>query len=103
VTYFYLTWARRNSPADQAALTQAYQAIARELGATVAPVGIAWEKVLREDPKVRLHMEDDSHPNATGTYLAALVFLARLRGKLPAELPATIPGIPEGEGKSTYP
>ncbi len=96
-TVFYLTWARRDRPEDQAALTDAYLTIARELNAWVAPVGIAWQTALRDDPSLRLHNDDNSHPNPMGSYLAALVFLATLRGDLPHELPTTVLGLPEAD------
>jgi hypothetical protein len=100
-TLFYLTWARENRPEDQAALTDACQAIARELHALVAPVGVAWQEARSKDPSLKLYVEDQSHPTASGTYLAALVFLAVLRGDLPRQLPATVSGLPDpgGPGK----
>ena len=97
-TLFYLTWARENRPADQAALSDAYQTIAQELHAAVAPVGAAWQEARGQDPNLRLYQEDHSHPSASGTYLAALVFLAVLRGDLPRELPATVSGLPDPIG-----
>ena len=39
-TAFYLTWAHRNAPETQRALTDAYGAAAVELGATLVPVGM---------------------------------------------------------------
>jgi hypothetical protein len=93
-TLFYLTWARENRPEDQAALTDAYQTIARELHALVAPVGIAWQEARGKDPSLKLYVEDHSHPSASGTYLAALVFLAVLHGDLPRQLPASVSGAP---------
>jgi hypothetical protein len=94
-TLFYLTWARENRPEDQARLSDAYQTIARELHAVVAPVGVAWQEARGQEPSLKLYVEDQSHPSASGTYLAALVFLAVLRGELPRELPATMSGLPD--------
>src|SRR5262245_24453236 len=39
-TALYLTWAREHSPQTQKAITDAYTTIARELEATVIPVGV---------------------------------------------------------------
>ena len=72
-------------------LTDAYFAIARELGATVAPVGIAWQNAFKENPKLVLHDPDQSHPNAAGSYLAACVFYAILYDKTPVGLSGRIP------------
>lgn len=88
----------RSGPAietKQAALSEAYRTIAQELRAAVAPVGAAWQAARGQDPNLKLYQEDHSHPSASGTYLAALVFLAVLRGDLPQDLPATVSGLPD--------
>ncbi|MBA2628054.1 MAG: hypothetical protein H0U85_08575 [Gemmatimonadales bacterium] len=46
----YMTWARANAPAAQDAITAAYESIGRELGATVVPVGLAWQAFMRDHP-----------------------------------------------------
>lgn len=89
-TVFYLTWARQSKPEMQDALNRAYFGIAKELRAQVAPVGIAWQRAMKEDPKLVLYAKDGSHPSAEGTYLAACVFYATLLGKSPEGLPATV-------------
>ncbi len=85
-TVFFLTWGRQDSPQSQALLTHAYASIAAELKALVAPVGIAWQNALKENPKLVLHWMDGSHPNAAGTYLAACVFYAVLFSSSPEGL-----------------
>ncbi|MCI0487272.1 MAG: SGNH/GDSL hydrolase family protein [Blastocatellia bacterium] len=90
-TVFFLTWARQNRPEMQQALTDAYFAIAGELGARVAPVGIAWQNALKDNPKLVLHNPDQSHPNAAGSYLAACVFYALFYDKTPEGLSGRIP------------
>ncbi len=85
-TVLYLTWARQDSPQSQALLTNAYTSIAAELKAIVAPVGVAWQRALQENPKLVLHVSDGSHPNLAGTYLAACVFYAVLYSNSPAGL-----------------
>ncbi len=71
-------------------LNGAYFDIANELDATVAPVGIAWQKALAADPNLALHQPDKSHPNPTGSYLAACVFYATLFDKSPVGLPGEL-------------
>src|SRR5215510_11420699 len=46
-TVLYMTWARQHAPESQQAITDAYSTIGKELGATVAPVGTAWQQFLR--------------------------------------------------------
>jgi hypothetical protein len=93
-TVFYMTWARHDSPQNQAKLSAAYTSIAKELGAILVPVGQAWEMSLHEKPNLALHQIDNSHPTPAGTYLAACVFYAVLLKRNPAGLPARVTGNP---------
>lgn len=88
----YMTWARKDSPDKQPLLTEAYQSIGKELGDTVAPVGLAWQAALKARPNLELHVADKSHPTPVGSYLAACVFYATLFGKSPEGLATRITG-----------
>jgi hypothetical protein len=77
-TVLYMTWARRNAPESQQAITDAYVSIGRELGATVVPVGAVWQRFLRDHDQPVLHDPDNSHPTLAGSYLAACCFLSVL-------------------------
>jgi hypothetical protein len=77
-TVLYMTWARLNAPESQQAISDAYLSIGRELGAMVVPVGLAWQRFLREHETPALHDQDQSHPSLAGSYLAACVFYAVL-------------------------
>jgi hypothetical protein len=72
------TWCQPQKPGLAGGLNRAYFDIAQELGADVAPVGIAWQMALAAEPPFVLHKPDNSHPNPAGTYLAACVFYATL-------------------------
>lgn len=89
---FFLTWARQARPEQQPLLTDAYCSLARELGADLAPVGEAWRRSLRLRPDLALHLEDGSHPNPRGAYLAAMILWATLTGGHPGEVPTVVPG-----------
>jgi hypothetical protein len=87
----YLTWAHRDGFPDvgyttyepmQRAVTQAYELIADEVGARVAPVGEAWAVSQSFD----LYQSDGSHPTLSGTYLAASVLYATIFGEDPGEV-----------------
>src|SRR5204863_5963829 len=54
-TVLYMTWARQHAPETQQIIADAYTSIARELGATIAPVGRAWQDVLRDHKQLVLH------------------------------------------------
>ncbi len=77
-TILYLTWSRAGELDRQDELTDAYVSIGRELGALIAPVGVAWQRWLRDKPTLTLHDRDKSHPNTAGSYLAACVFFATI-------------------------
>jgi hypothetical protein len=92
-TAFYETWARRNAPATQRALTDAYGAAAAELGATLVPVGMVWERFLARYDEPALHDADNSHPALAGSYLAACVFLIALLNEDPVGVDVPVKGL----------
>ncbi|MGC9393611.1 MAG: SGNH/GDSL hydrolase family protein [Anaerolineae bacterium] len=89
-TVLYMTWARKHFPEMQAGLARVYNVLAEEIGARVAPVGLAWEAALLADPSLSLYTDDKSHPTPLGSYLAACVFYATFFGESPVGLPATL-------------
>ncbi|MDQ6621114.1 MAG: SGNH/GDSL hydrolase family protein [Pseudomonadota bacterium] len=76
----YLTWARASAPESQSVLNAAVREIAAELGATIAPVGVAWACARSRYPDIALHLADGSHPTGAGAFLSACVFSATLAG-----------------------
>ena len=88
-TLLYMTWANRQRPENQAALTEAYTNLATELKAGIAPVGMAWEAVQRFVPDFDLYHHDGRHANPAGSYLAACVFYSVLFKATPEGLPGT--------------
>jgi hypothetical protein len=87
-TVLFLTWARQHSLQSQAQISAAYLALGRELGALVAPVGVAWARTGQLDPSIGLYAPDQSHPAPAGAYLTASVFYATLFGSSPSGLDA---------------
>ena len=74
----YLTWGRKAQPEFQAGLNYAYAEAAKEIGAQIAPVGLAWKRIRDTQPQLELFVADGSHPSPLGTYLTACVFLETL-------------------------
>ena len=99
VTILFMTWALQNKPADQSAISTAYEKLSRELKTPVVPVGNAWKMALASDKNLVLHDMDQKHPSPTGTYLAACVFYATLYGKSPEGLPGSIGGLTDQEAR----
>ena len=93
----YLTWAREKVPETQKALTDCYMSIGAELGATVVPAGVAWERALRAKDHPVLHDKDGSHPTLAGSYLAACVFLGVLFDESPVGIPFDAKGLTSAE------
>jgi hypothetical protein len=83
-------WCAQHQSGLTGGLDGAYFDLAKELGAQVAPVGMAWKQALAADPRLALHEPDKSHPNPTGSYLAACVFYATLLDKSPVGLPGEL-------------
>lgn len=92
-TVFLMTWSVRDKPKEQAILTHAYIAIAKELKAVLAPVGLVWDE-LRANPKIDLYADDGGHPSAMGSYLSAVTLYATLMADDPLGLTGVIAGNP---------
>lgn len=92
-TILYMTWARAHAPESQQAITDAYTSIGKELGATVVPAGIAWQKLLAKHDQPALHDPDGSHPTLAGSYLAACVFFATLFKETPVGIETELKGL----------
>jgi hypothetical protein len=107
-TVLFMTWGyvrgdRRDQPHDtyaamQARLADGYSKLGAELGARVAPAGLAWAEALRRDPSLDLWAGDGQHPGRLGSYLAACVFYAMLSGREPAQSGFTA-GIQPGQAR----
>ncbi len=91
----FMTWAHRDGLPDnglpdyesmQQSIDRGYVSIAAELLAPVAPVGVTWFVVRRQNPDIDLWQDDGSHPSTAGTYLAACVFYAALFRQSPEGL-----------------
>ena len=90
-TILFVTWARRAHPEQQPVINTVYEDVARETGATLAPVGPAWQDALEADPNIPLYRNDvDNHPAEAGTYLAACVIYSIIYRKSPEGLTAEI-------------
>ena len=96
-TALYMTWAREHERQNQQAIADAYTAVGSEIGATVVPVGLAWQRFLSQHASPALHDKDRSHPTMAGSYLAACVFYGVLFGESPEGIEAPVEGLGDGD------
>ena len=81
-------------------IAQAHHDIAKELGLTVAPVGLAMQNAIAERPDLDMLHYDEEHPSIHGTYLSACVIYATIFGRSPlgsSYLPTWRGGVTEEE------
>lgn len=85
--FLYQTWSREWDPYMQDVIAREYARLARQVDATVVPVGMAWRRARELRPGFPLYDPDQSHPSPLGTYLAACVFYGAFTGDSPVGLP----------------
>jgi hypothetical protein len=92
---FFQTWGHQSGNVQvghgsfesmQDAITATYADLGIRLAGQVAPVGEAWRNHFRSGSSVPLHDADGSHPNLSGSYLAAAVIAATIIDLDPGEL-----------------
>jgi hypothetical protein len=86
-TVLYMTWPQaRYDWADLQDFIDAYRAVSAEIGAPVAPVGVAMERARAERPDIPLIDPDEVHASWQGAYLAAATIYATLFQRSPEGL-----------------
>ncbi len=86
--YFFVTWARKNTPGIQKIITKAYKKAAKENNGVAVLVGEAWKKAKKRQRTLNLFDPDGSHPNAIGSFLSACVFVKTITGEVPKKCEA---------------
>lgn len=83
-TVLLMAWSyERLNWASQSEIAQVHRDLGLELGAPVAPVGLAFQRALAERPTLAMLGPDKEHESIQGTYLAANVIYATLFGESP--------------------
>ena len=85
-----MTWANKHRPQTQKIISEAYEQIAQELDAVLAPVGVAWENCQKINSEINLYNRDGRHANPMGSYLTACVFYAAIYNVSPEGLPCQV-------------
>ena len=84
VSYF-AEWARKGEAEERERTEAIYAGMAKEAGASVIPVGRAWDAAFAKRPDLPLHEVDGNHESAMGAYLTACVIAGRLSGIAPLQ------------------
>jgi hypothetical protein len=83
-TLVYCTWPSDwQSPEEYEEFARLHADLAQELGATLVPVGRAWQAALEQQPELVLLNADGGHSGLLGSYLTACVFYGVLTGQSP--------------------
>ncbi|MFV2061967.1 MAG: hypothetical protein ACC726_00460 [Chloroflexota bacterium] len=96
-TVFFMSWTHPDFPGVKLKdIVRAHRQISAELGAKVAPVALAMQKVRKERPRLKMRSDDGVHASWAGSYLAAAVIYATIFERSPVGLDYTF-GVTEGE------
>lgn len=85
----FSAWPSRGRRQDFPAAIESYALAAADVSGIFLPVASSWLDAWDRDPALELYA-DNLHANVEGAYLSALVVVARLLGKSPRGMPATI-------------
>lgn len=86
-TMFFMTWAyERLNWVTLEEIVEAHAYIGAELNATIAPVGVAFQRSLEKRSDMAMLLDDKEHESLHGTYLAACVIYSSLFQKSPVGL-----------------
>lgn len=86
----YMVWPARVRFGDFDRVSETHRIAARELDGVLLPAGEAWRAAWRRDSTLALYGPDDFHPSETGTFVAAVVVVHRLLGRMPPDVPERI-------------
>ena len=87
-TILYMPWdnAAIPPPPTLQETADVYTKCGAELGVKVAPVGLAFQRAMKQQPAMSLHIADGTHANQRGLYLALSVLYATIYERSPVGL-----------------
>ena len=86
-TALYMVWPSRERFGDFDGVRDSYAKAAKDVSGLLLPAGDAWRAAWRRDRNLALYGADNFHPSPLGSYLAALVIVHGLTGRIPATPP----------------
>ena len=86
MTHAYLENDKRYEPNLIKKIEKTYYEAGIKSDSLVIPVGLAYEMAYQENPKIKLHHPDGTHPGLLGTYLGACTVFATITNSSPEGL-----------------
>jgi hypothetical protein len=86
MTHAYLENDKRYEPNLIKKIEKTYYEAGKKSDSLVIPVGLAYEMAYQENPKIKLHHPDGTHPGLLGTYLGACSVFAAITNSSPEGL-----------------
>lgn len=93
-TALYMVWPSKARSGDFDGVSRSYARAAMDVGGLLLPAGDAWRAAWRRDPSLALYGEDQFHPSAAGSWLAALVIVRQISGRSPVGLTVRVSPAP---------
>lgn len=88
---FFEAFADKGQTKHQEEIRLTTEAICRQTGATLVPVGELFAANLKEKPALNPYMSDNHHPSASGSYLAACAIYRAIMGAKYKALKSSLP------------
>ena len=79
----FMSWAYEDRPEMTEQLAEAYTKAGNDNQQLVIPAGLAFARVVKERPDLKLYQPDRRHPTLVGSYLAAAVIYSAIMQKSP--------------------
>ena len=98
---FFPEWGQRGKEDEGRRVHALHESIARKSQATVAPVGLAWDRALEKDLAVKLHAADGNHQTIHGAFLTASVLYATITGRSPTKISSKVLKAFRGKDRET--
>lgn len=83
---YFAEWGLKGVAGDGEKQAKVYREMAKESGASVAPVAKAWDLALEKEPALKLHSADGNHQSDVGAFLTASVLYGQITGESPLQL-----------------
>ena len=83
IPVLYMTWAEKANPENQQKMVDTYTKLAKETGALLAPIGVAWRNVQNKFPEIDLYYKDGEHASPYGVLLISSLMVKTISGLTP--------------------